>query len=142
MAFTRHFYPSYNFVFTQCTGTVDDNDLRIHILSFQVESKGLTFVRELLDFRHLQKADKLTIQGLIEISELERQRSEDRDFRLALIVNQPLFTQIAHIYAQIVTTKNLRTKIFHDDIDGALSWLGYEIPRKEQLKKFIRKHRI
>jgi hypothetical protein len=142
MAITRHFNPSYNFVFTQCTGMVDDNDLRIHILSFQVESRGLTFVRELLDFRHLRKADKLTLQGVIEISELERQRSEDRDFRLALIVNQPLFAQIAQIYAQIISTKNLKTRIFHEDIDGALSWLGYEISRRKQLKNFIRKHRI
>jgi len=142
MAFTRHFSPSYNFVYTQCTGMVDDNDLRIHILSFQLESKGLTFVRELLDFRHLQKADKLTIQGLIEISELERQRSEDRDFGLALLANRPLFRQIAQIYAQIISTENLKTRIFHDDMDHALSWLGYEDPKKERLKQFIRKHRI
>jgi hypothetical protein len=142
MAFTRHFSPSYNFAYSQCTGTVDDNDFRIHILSFQLESKGLMFVRELLDFRHLQKADKLTIQGLIEITELERQRSEDRDFCLAIIANQPLFTQIAQIYAQIISTENLRTRNFHNEIDQALAWLGYEGPRKERLKQFIRKHRI
>jgi hypothetical protein len=40
MAFKRLLSPSDNFACSQYTGTVDDDDFRIHILIFQLESKG------------------------------------------------------------------------------------------------------
>ena len=51
MGFLRHFYPEYNFAFTQCYGVVDDNNLRVHILSFNIEAKGMKNIRELADAR-------------------------------------------------------------------------------------------
>ena len=41
MAFSRNFYPACNFAYTQCVGIVDDNSLRIRILSFNIEAQGL-----------------------------------------------------------------------------------------------------
>ena len=104
MAITRHFYRPYNFAYSQCYGSIGDQDLRIHVLNFQVESRGLAYVREILDFRGLVQADELTVQGMIEITDLERKRSQDRDFRLAMLTNLPLFEQIARLYAQVIGT--------------------------------------
>ena len=141
MTITRHFLKSYNFAYTQCVGSIDDHDLRIHVLSFQMESKELTYVREVLDFRQLRKTDKLTVQGMIEISQLERERSQDRDFRLAIITSHPLFKQIAGIYAQVISTQNLRVKVFSDEIDKALTWLEYDRLRMEKLNRFMSNRR-
>ena len=106
-----------------------------------MESRGLNYVREVLDFRSLKKAARLTVQGLIEISELERERSKDRDFRLAIMTNRPLFKKIGRIYAQVIATRNLRVKVYDDQIDEALTWLGYDGPRSRQLFFFIGLHR-
>ena len=83
-----------------------------------------------------------TVQGMIEISQLERERSEDRDFRLAIIASQPLFKQIARIYGQVISTKNLQVMVFSDEIDKALTWLEYDRLKMEQLNRFMSKHRI
>lgn len=141
MTITRHFLKMFNFAYSRCTGSIDDHELRVHVLSFQVESKGLTFVREVLDFRELHKADRLTVQGMIEISELERRRSEDRDFRLAIVTKQPLFEKIGNLYAQVIGTANLRVAVLGDQIDEALAWLGYAGAQSAQLKRFINTHR-
>ena len=141
MTITRHFFKEHNFAYSQCIGSIDDHDLHIHVLSFQLESKGLRYVREVLDFRSLKKDTHLTVQGLIEISELERKRSEDRDFRLAIITNRPLFNKIGRIYAQVIATRNLRVKVFNDQLDAALAWLGYDGQRSRHLSRFISLHR-
>ena len=141
MAFSRHVSHTHHFVYSRCAGIVDDNDLRIHVLGFQVDTRGLPFVRELLDFRYLQKADKLTLQGIIEISQLERQRSSDRDFLLAIVADQPLFYQMARIYALVIRTKNLKVKVFKDaSVAAALTWLGYQGSDHAQLVDFIDRH--
>ena len=137
MTITRHFFKKHNFAYSRCTGNIDDHDLHVHVLSFQVESKGLAFVREILDFRKLKKADRLTVQGMIAISDLERERSEDRDFRLAILTKNSLFRQIGRIYALVIETANLRVKVFDDQIDQAIMWLGYDAPRAEQISRFI-----
>lgn len=141
MTITRHFFKEHNFAYSQCIGSIDDHDLHIHVLSFQVESRGLNYVREVLDFRSLKKAARLTVQGLIEISELERKRSEDRDFRLAIMTNRPLFKKIGRIYAQVIATRNLRVKVYDDQMDEALAWLGYDGPRSRQIFSFISLYR-
>lgn len=142
MAITRHYLKSQHFAYSQCVGSMDDQDLRIHVLSFQMESKEMPCVREVLDFRQLRRVDKLTVQGMIEICDLERERSVDRDFRLAIIAVQPLIEQIANIYAQVIRTDNLKVKIFHGDMDDALGWLGYDRPLMLRLNRFMDKRRI
>lgn len=137
MAITRHFDRQHNFAYSQCVDSIGDQDLRIHVLNFQVESKGLVYVREVLDFRGLTEADALTVQGMIEITDLERKRSRDRDFRLAILTNRPLFKQIARLYGQVLSTDNLITRVFDDDVDAALAWLGYDRESTEVLRRFM-----
>ena len=137
MSISRHFYRPHNFAYSQCVDSIGDRDLHIHVLNFQVESRGLVYVREILDFRLLADADQLTVQGMIEISDLERKRSQDRDFRLAILTNQPLFKQIARLYAQVIGTTNLMTRVFDDDIEAALAWLGYDRKTSDVLKRFM-----
>jgi len=140
MSITRHFHQSHNFAYSQCVGSLDDQDLRIHVLNFQVESKGLFFVRELLDFRGLIEVDRLTVQGMIEITDLERRRSRDRDFRLAMLTSQPLFKQIARLYSHVIRTGNLITRVFDDEVDDALAWLGYDHKASAVLRRFMGDH--
>ena len=137
MAITRHFYRPHNFAYSKCDGSIGDQDLRIHVLNFQVESRGLAYVREVLDFRGLTEADQLTVQGMIEITDLERNRSRDRNFRLAILTNQPLFKQIARLYGQVIGTPNLITRVFDDDTDEALAWLGYDRKTAAVLHRFM-----
>ena len=141
MAFTRHFLKTLNFVYSRCTGTLDDQDLRVHVLSFQVESKGLPFVRELLDFRQVQRAGNLTVQGMVEICDLERQRSDDRDFRLAILAAPPIMIKIAQVYALLIRTENLAVRVFDDDVATPLVWLGYGVADRKRLTAFIARHR-
>lgn len=140
MAFTRHFMKRRHFVYSRCSGTLDDQDLRVHILSFQVESKGMGHVRELLDFRPLQRAERLTVQGLIEICELERQRSLDRDFRLAMLTAEPRIAQLAEIYARVIETGNLKARVFGDALEPALTWLGYDRAQKGEVIAFVNRY--
>lgn len=140
MSFTRHIYEKLNFVLSQAAGTIDDNDYLVHILAFQVESKNLKHVRELLDFRYTRNADSITVNGLIRMATLERERSKDRDFLLAILVKTELLGQFAEVFARIIATINLKVKVFSGDVDGALSWLGYDTADKAKLKQFVGKH--
>ncbi|WP_319404674.1 hypothetical protein [uncultured Desulfosarcina sp.] len=140
MSFTRHIHEKLNFVLSQAAGTIDDNDYLVHILAFQVETKKLNHVRELLDFRHTRNADSITVNGLIRMAALERDRSKDRDFLLAILVNTDLLGQFAEVFARIIATINLKVKVFSDEVDGALSWLGYDTSDKAKLKQFIGQH--
>lgn len=140
MSFTRHIYEKLNFVLSQASGTIDDNDYLVHILAFQVESKKLEHVRELLDFRYVRNADSITVNGLIRMAALERERSKDRDFLLAILVNTQLLGQFAEVFARIIATINLKVKVFSDDLDRALHWLGYDSIEKAKLRRFIGKH--
>jgi len=142
MPITRHIQRPYNFAYSQCIDSIGDQDLRIHVLNFQIESRGLAFVREILDFRCLTEADELTVQGMIEITDMERKRSPDRDFRLAILTNQPLFKQIARLYAQVIATENLIPRVFDDDVDEALTWLGYDRKAATVLQRFMGDHGV
>ena len=142
MAITRHFQRQHNFAYSQCVGSINDQDLRIHVLNFQVESKGLVYVREILDFRGLTEADRLTVQGMIEITELERSRSPDRDFRLAILTNHPLYKQIAQVYSHVIQSPNLIARVFDADEDQALAWLGYDDKESMKLRGFMQSQRV
>jgi hypothetical protein len=79
MAFSRHLYPKYDFVFTQCHGVVDDNRLRIHFLGFRIDAGGMGTIKELADARGIEKADKTTVSGLIELAGLDKKQSAGQE---------------------------------------------------------------
>jgi hypothetical protein len=37
----------------------------------------------------------------------------------------------------VIETANLRVNVFDDQIDQALTWLGYDAPRAMQISRFI-----
>jgi len=108
MGFLQHFYPEYNFAFTQCYGVVDDNNLRVHILSFNIEAKGMKNIRELADARKVENAGKVTVQGLVQLSELGKERAAGKDGLLAIVVAKPLIDTMARIYATSIAESKKR----------------------------------
>lgn len=141
MAFSRHFYQDYNFAFTQCHGVIDDNSLRIHILGFNNEAKGMTIIRELADARKLDNAGQVTVQGLVQLSELGNQRAAGRDGYLAIVVADPLIYEMGQLYANLVRDLKKDTRVFFD-VKEALAWLGYDGHEADTLLAFMRKHRV
>ena len=142
MAFSRHFYPEHNFALTQCHGIVDDNSLRIHILSFNIEAQGMQNIREIADIRGLENASKVTVRGLVELAELGKERAAGRNGLLAMLVpDNPLIEKLARLYGSAVDGHKKATRIFLKAED-ALHWLGYEDPEAGILLRFIRTNRV
>lgn len=90
MGFSRHFYPEHDFVYTQRSGGVDDNRLRIHLLSSATDAKGMKKIKQLADARGIEKADSITVRGTIELSDLDRKQSAGTEETLAIPATQPL----------------------------------------------------
>jgi hypothetical protein len=142
MAFTRNFHSELNFAFTQCHGIIDDNSLRIHILSFNIEAKGMKNIREIADARKLNNASKITVKGLLELSELANERAAGKAGLLAIIVpDNPMFQKMAELYGYAVGDQKAETRIFHHPRE-ALVWLGYEGHDIKKLLRFMRRHQV
>jgi hypothetical protein len=137
MAFRRHFLPDRNFAFTRCYGSIDDNSLRIHILSFNNEAKGMRSIRELADARELDNAGDVTVQGLVQLSELGHERAAGRDGLLAIVVADALIFEMATIYATLVNEIKMDVRVFYD-VAEALAWLGYDEQEAIELMSFMR----
>lgn len=142
MAFTRNFHRKLNFAFTQCHGILDDNSLRIHILSYNIEAKGMKNIREIADARKLGNASKITVKGLLELSELANERAAGKGGLLAIIVpDDPMFQKMAELYGYAVIDQKAETRIFHHHRE-ALVWLGYQGHDIEKLLRFMRRHQV
>jgi hypothetical protein len=141
MAFSRHFLRQHDFAFTQCHGVIDDNSLRIHLLCFGIEAQGMTTIRELADARGIEKANKATVSGLVELAQLDKERSAGRKEYLAIVVTRPLIYEMFRLYADSVRAGKQDIGIFHKP-SQALSWLGYDGPEVSQLHRFMNKHRV
>jgi len=140
MAYTMNILSELNFSYTQVAGSLDDKDLHLLVLAFQIESKGLKYVREILDLRQTQDVSGLTVEGLVRLSELERKRSPDRDARMAILTNDPIIRRVAEAYAYVNTRGNFTVTCIDNDVDGALDWLGYDSVDKNRVKLFVAKH--
>jgi len=141
VAFSRHFFRAYNFAYTQCFGVVDDSSLRIHLLSFQIESRGMTVIRELADTRAIERADKATVKGLVELTDLDKKQSAERKEFLAILVSDVLIHEIAQLYARSVKSGKKDIGIFRD-IEEALAWLQYSDKEAGKIRNFISRHRV
>jgi len=142
MAFTRNFHRELNFAFTQCHGIIDDNSLRIHILSFNIEAKGMKDIRAIVDARKLDKASKITVKSLLEMPELANERAAGRGGLLAFVVpDNPMFEKMADLYGYAISDQKKETRIFHHPRE-ALSWLGYEGNDIKKLLRFMRRHQV
>ena len=141
MGFSRNFNLQYGFAFTQCFGTLDDNSLRIHILSFNNEARGMTTIRELADTRKVETADQLTVKGAIELVELDRERSVGRNSLLAIVVANSTTYEMASLFAAISKSKHKDARVFYDT-GQALSWLGYRGREANALDAFMKQNYV
>ncbi len=141
MGFSRHFNVQYGFAYTQCFGTIDDNSLRIHILSFNYQAKGMTTIRELADTRKLEKADQLTVKGAIELAALDRDRSAGRHSLLAIVVANSTYYEMACLYAAVSKSPRKDARVFFDT-GQALSWLGYQGREMNALDAFMKQNHV
>ena len=141
MGFARHFLPEYAFAYTLCYGRIDDNSLRVHILSFNIEAKEMQNIRELADARELENASRVTVQGLVQLSALGQQRAAGKGGLLAILVADPLTHQLAGVYANLLKDFKKKANVFYD-AGEALAWLGYDDQAIQVLKRFMQKHRV
>ncbi|BBO74757.1 hypothetical protein DSCW_21740 [Desulfosarcina widdelii] len=140
MAYTRELFPKLNFVYTLATGTLDDQPLMIHLMSFYAESEDYEVIRELLDTRGLQNVEGLTVRGMIRAAETQKKLFPGRDFRAAVIVNSAEYRKGVEIYSSLANTKKLQIKPFENGLDEPLVWLGYNKENRIKIKRFISRH--
>ena len=139
MAYTRHFCPELNFVLTECTGSIDDQTLLVHFMSFRNEATGFMRIRELVDLRMLRKYDKLTVKGLIQTAQKHKELFMDKELLSAILVNSNEYAKMAQFYASLANSSNFQIKVFQEGIDEALIWLGYAYEDRSKLRSFIRR---
>jgi hypothetical protein len=140
MAYARFLYPKLNFALTQCTGMIDDNQMRIYIMSFRAESGDFEFIRELVDLRNLRNLDKLTAKGLIRIARMHKDLFSEKDFRRAVLNRSETFREVSEIYSMLLSKQNIKMKVFEGNLDEPLAWLGYRKDDIGKLKRFIDKY--
>ena len=140
MTYTRELFPKLNFVYTLATGTLDDQTLMIHLMSFHAESEDYEVIRELLDTRGLQNVKGLTVRGLIRAAETQKKLFPGRDFRAAVMVNSAEHRKGVEIYSSLASTNELQIKPFESRLDEPLAWLGYNKEDRIKIKRFISRH--
>jgi len=140
MAYTRELFPRLNFVYTLATGTLDDQTLMIHLMSFYTESTGFEVIRELMDTRGLHSMEGVTVRGLIRAAETQRKLFPGRDFRAAVMVNSDEYRKGVKIYSSLANTRELQIKAFENGLDEPLAWLGYKKEDRIKIKRFISRH--
>jgi len=140
MPFTRYYYPACNFSYTYGMGVIDDYDLSINVLMTQIELKDWKLVRGLLDCRNVQGPEKITFQVLQQACEIKFDEHKDRDYRGAILINADKHRAVTEAAAGILRRSPLKVRVFVDDIDEALGWLGYYECTAEYLKGKIDRH--
>jgi len=101
----------------------------------------MTIIRELADTRGIERADKATVKGLVEMTALDQKRSAERQEFLAILVSDALIHEIAQLYAHSVESGKKDIAIFHD-VNEALAWLQYDEKEAGKIRKFIGRHRV
>ena len=137
MAYTRDLFPKFNFVYPLATGTVDDQTLMIHLMSFHAETTAYPFFRELVDARDLHNVAGLSVQGLIRAAETHQRLYPDKDLRGAVLVDSTERRKGVDIYASLAKRENLHVKAFGGEFDEPLAWLGFDPPERVEIQRFI-----
>jgi hypothetical protein len=86
MPFTRHHYPSRNFILTRVFGRIDDLELREHVLELNSEAEGQLGMLEIADCRDLVDVEHVTVRGATEAAALEEGHGRAEGGRLAILV--------------------------------------------------------
>jgi hypothetical protein len=137
MPYTRETFSKFNFVYSLVTGTLDDQSLMIHLMSFYAESTNSGVIRELVDTRTVHNAEGLTVRGLIRAAETHKRLFADIDFRAAVLVNTTEYKKGVEIYSSLANTKMIQVQAFENGLDAPLAWLGYNKDDRSKIKRFI-----
>ncbi|MBW9261326.1 MAG: hypothetical protein K1566_17715 [Candidatus Thiodiazotropha sp. (ex. Lucinisca nassula)] len=137
MPFTRRFSEKHHFMLTTLSGELNDEDLLVHVLALNEETKGISDLIELADCTTVTCLEHLTVEGTSSIATLEAIRP---DSLLALVVlDHPLNYGLARAYQAFSEDRRKEVRIFLD-IDEALSWLVKDDQEFKFLTDFIKKH--
>ena len=140
MAFTRHFYPQFNFVYTECTGKIDDQSLLIHLMSFSRELKDFKFIRHLIDMRNLRDHKQITSHGLVRMGKMHPDMFAHVDMSTAVLINPSEDKKPVEIFSQLFTNPHLRVEPFTEGLNEPLLWLGFDKGDIPKIKRFLAKH--
>lgn len=134
MGFSRRYLKDNNFLVTKVTGEVNDHNLREHVIELNMETEGISDLRELADCRGIVDLTQLTVQGTSECAKLENNRPNSL---LAILVpDSTLLFGMARAYQAFSEDRRKDTEIFKS-IDEALAWLSKDEREREELKDFI-----
>jgi len=137
MTYTREFLPSLDFVYTQATGTIDDQTLMIHFMSFSTEVTGYKVIKELVDIREVRKEIGMTVRGLIRAAAMHQKLFPKKDFFSAVLVDSLESLKAIEIYSFLTGKENLRVKPFSGGLTEPIDWLGYDKDEKARIRRFI-----
>ena len=137
MAYTREYFPKLDFVYTRATGTIDDQTLLIHFMSFSTEVASYKVVKELVDIREVRSEIGLTVRGLIRAAAMHQKLFPKRDFLSAVLVNSIESFKTIEIYSSLASMENLIIKPFSGGLNQPIAWLGYDKDEKARIKRFI-----
>jgi len=140
MAYTRTYYPRFNFLLTQCSGIIDDQALLIHLMSLSNELKSFSHIRELVDVRYLRNAKKITASGLIQNANVFHNLFSHMEFSSAVLINAPEDRKPVEIYLQLFASPTMKFKVFEKNVVEAIRWLGYGEEDAVKIKRFTEKH--
>ena len=89
----------------------------------------------------VENAGKVTVQGLVQLSELGKERAAGKDGLLAIVVAKPLIDTMARIYATSIAESKKDIRIFYH-VKEALSWLEFDGQEVDKLTRWINRRRL
>lgn len=140
MAFMRHHYPKFNFVYTECSGKLDDPSLMIHLMSFSRELSDLASVRHLIDMRYLRDSTQLTTNGMVRMAKMYPDMFNRTQIASAVLIAPSEDKKTVEIFSQLFTGPHLKVGVFKGGFDEPLHWLGYDQTDIKKIKRFIANH--
>jgi len=140
MAFTRHHYPKFNFVYTECSGKIDDHSLMIHLMGFSRELKDFASVRHLIDMRYLRDSKQLTVSGLFRMGEMYPDMLNQTQVVSAVLIAPSEDKKPVEVFSQLFTGPHLKVGVFTGGFDEPLHWLGFDQTDIKGIKRFLAKH--
>lgn len=125
----RNIYLDGMLVVTQCTGTLNSEELNDHV-AWLTRSFGVLIKP---GFSHLFIAIDADMHNIIEddihhIAHINISLANKRGgFTTAIVANEPYPISLAQLHKTLSTVSNINVKIFNN-ISSAYKWLGYEQP--------------
>ena len=137
MGFSRYYLKKYKFMFTKISGEVNDQNLEEHVIALNMETEGVSDLREIADCRSIENMSRLTVQGTVNCAQLENNRPKSL---LALLVSDSsMLFGMARAYQTFSAGRRKSVEIFKD-INKAIAWLANDDQEINIFNEFINMH--